>query len=151
MQRCVLQHASISEALAALLSGKVHETLPGSLAYSTVGGSRAETATAEEALRSTMAEVFERAEVRRAVVSDLIKVLVVDPAADGLLQPYLFFKGFHALSTYRVASQSKWWVSSFSWIRFLLSLETHVLLLRRWHLAVAHPGSLHVLLLVVSL
>lgn len=102
-ERCVIEHASLASALATMLSGKVHETLPGSLAYSTVGGSRAETATAEEALRSTMAEVFERAEVRRAVVSDLIKVLVVDPAADGLLQPYLFFKGFHALSTYRVA------------------------------------------------
>ena len=43
------------------------------------------------------------AAVRRAVVSDLIKVLVVDPAAEGLLQPLLFFKGFHALATYRVA------------------------------------------------
>jgi len=30
-------------------------------------------------------------------------VLVVDPAADGVLQPLLFFKGFHALTTYRVA------------------------------------------------
>ena len=29
--------------------------------------------------------------------------LPVDPAADGLLQPMLFFKGFHALATYRVA------------------------------------------------
>ena len=41
--------------------------------------------------------------MRRSVVSDLVKVLVVDPAAEGLLQPMLFFKGFHALATHRVA------------------------------------------------
>ena len=35
--------------------------------------------------------------VLRAVVADLIKCFLVDPAADGLLQPMLFFKGFHAL------------------------------------------------------
>ena len=55
--------------------------------WAQVGGSRAEAATAEEALRSTMARVFGQMAVRRAVVSDLLKVLVVDPAAEGLLQP----------------------------------------------------------------
>jgi serine O-acetyltransferase len=103
VQRVLLMQASLPEALAALLSGKLHAELPGALKYSQVGGSRAESATAEEALRSTMSGVFGEAAVRRAVVSDLIKVLVVDPAADGLLQPFLFFKGFHALSTHRVA------------------------------------------------
>jgi len=102
-QSCVLKHESLPDAMAAMLSSKVHEPLPGAFAYSTVGGTRAEQATAEEALRSTMARVLSEADVRRAVVSDLVKVLVVDPAADGLLQPMLFFKGFHALSTYRVA------------------------------------------------
>lgn len=103
VQRVLLTHASLPEALAALLSGKLHAELPGTLKYSQVDGSRAESATAEEALRITMARVFQGAAVRRAVVSDLIKVLVVDPAADGLLQPFLFFKGFHALATHRVA------------------------------------------------
>lgn len=103
VQRCVLKHTSLPDALAVLLSGKVHETLPGALAYSTAGGSRAESATAEEALRETMARRLSEPAVRRAIVSDLLKVIVVDPAADGLLQPYLFFKGFHALATHRVA------------------------------------------------
>jgi serine O-acetyltransferase len=103
-QRCILQHSALSDALAAMLSGKLHETLPGTLAYSVAGGSRAESATAEEALRDTMAQRLKDAAVRRAVVSDLLKVLVVDPAADGLLQPFLFFKGFHALTTQRVAN-----------------------------------------------
>ena len=100
---CVLQHTRLSDALASLLSGKVHENLPGSLGYSTAGGTRAETATAEEALRDTMARRLAEADVRRAIVSDLLKVVVVDPAADGLLQPFLFFKGFHALGVHRVA------------------------------------------------
>lgn len=103
-RRCVLQHTRMSEALAALLSGKVHVTLSGSLEYSAAGGSRAETATAEESLRDTMARRLSTPDARRAVVSDLLKVLVVDPAADGLLQPFLFFKGFHALANYRVAN-----------------------------------------------
>ena len=102
VQSCVLRHPSLPDALAALLSGKVHEPLPGAFAYSSVGGTRAEVATAEEALRDTMKRIFCEPAVRRAIVSDLVKVLVVDPAADGLLQPMLFFKGFHALTTYRV-------------------------------------------------
>ena len=103
VQRCILQHDSLPKALAAMLSGKVHEELPGSWAYSEVSGARAETATAEEALRATMERRFEETAILRAVVSDLLKVIVVDPAADGLLQPMLFFKGFHALATHRVA------------------------------------------------
>lgn len=104
VRRCVLQPKTLSDALAVILSGKVHEVLPGALEYTAGGGSRAETATAEEAMRDTMARRFREPALRRAVVSDLIKVLVVDPAADGLLQPLLFFKGFHALATYRVAN-----------------------------------------------
>lgn len=87
VQSCVLKHETLPDAVAAVLTGKVHAELPGSFAYSTVGGTRAEVATAEEALRSTMARVLRTSRVRRAIVSDLLKVLVVDPAADGLLQP----------------------------------------------------------------
>ena len=101
---CILKHASLPEAVATMLSNKLHPPLPGSfVGASTVGGALAEAATAEEALRSTMARVLSGAAVRRSVVSDLVKVLVVDPAAEGLLQPMLFFKGFHALATHRVA------------------------------------------------
>ena len=61
--------------------------------------SRAEAA----ALCKTMKSVYASPPVLRAVVADLIKCFLVDPAADGLLQPMLFFKGFHALQVYRVA------------------------------------------------
>jgi serine O-acetyltransferase len=105
VQTCILQHRALADALAALLSGKVQSQLPGSLAYTKQGGSRVEVAKAEAAMCETMARAFRSADVRRAVVSDLLKVLVVDPAADRLLQPLLFFKGFHGLATHRVAHE----------------------------------------------
>jgi serine O-acetyltransferase len=101
---CILKHTCLADALAATLASKLQEKAPGSLMYSVAGGTRAETATAEEALRATMVQELHLSHTRRAVVSDLIKVLVVDPAAEGLLQPMLFFKGFHALATHRVAN-----------------------------------------------
>ena len=63
------------------------------------------TSTSEQAaaLRDAMVTAFGTPRVLRGVVADLLKVLAVDPAAEGLLQPLLFFKGFHALATYRVA------------------------------------------------
>ncbi|QCO05720.1 serine O-acetyltransferase [Azospirillum argentinense] len=38
-----------------------------------------------------------------AAVADLTAILTRDPAADGLLTPFLYFKGFHALQWHRVA------------------------------------------------
>ena len=105
MHQSVLTHDTLPEALAALLSGKLRTNLYGELQYSSAGGSRGPSATAEEALRSTMCRVLSEAAVRRAVVSDLLKVLVVDPAAEAVLQPFLFFKGFHALA--RCASRTR--------------------------------------------
>ena len=103
VDRIILDQSGLPAALALLLSGKLHFELPGTLKYSSVGGARAESATAEEALRVEMLRIFATPAVRRAVTSDLCKVLVIDPAAEGLLQPFLFFKGFHALATHRVA------------------------------------------------
>eukprot|EP00966_Prymnesium_polylepis_P245878 5687550-Prymnesium_polylepis.1 len=40
----------------------------------------------------------------RNVVCDLAKMVAVDPAIDSLLQPFLFFKGFHAMCVHRVAN-----------------------------------------------
>ncbi len=38
-----------------------------------------------------------------AAVADLTAIVTRDPAADGLLTPFLYFKGFHALQWHRVA------------------------------------------------
>jgi len=39
----------------------------------------------------------------RCLVCDLYKIVSIDPASDGMLQPLLFFKGFHAMCLYHVA------------------------------------------------
>jgi serine O-acetyltransferase len=43
------------------------------------------------------------AEVRDAVRRDLSAVIERDPAARSMVQPFLYFKGFHALQSYRIA------------------------------------------------
>jgi serine O-acetyltransferase len=115
MEQLKREAAPLSESpLTAALADRVllHDSLPGALAnvlaskmvrkdHTSKGTevSRAEAA----ALCKTMKSVYASPPVLRAVVADLIKCFLVDPAADGLLQPMLFFKGFHALQVYRVA------------------------------------------------
>jgi serine O-acetyltransferase len=41
--------------------------------------------------------------IRAAIRADLLAARTRDPAADGFAQPFLYYKGFHALQTYRVA------------------------------------------------
>ena len=85
-QSAILEHASLPAALAALLAAKL--------------GSCAEEC---EAIRSTMAAALGTAPLLRAVLCDLAKAVAIDPAVEAWLQPVLFFKGFHALTTHRVA------------------------------------------------
>lgn len=109
-RRCVLDRTSLIDALATTLAGKLAQNdLPGRGA----GGGREVPGDGPEApllrctqeryLRDTVAEAIGRPRVLRAVLSDIVKSFTVDPCADGLLQPALFYKGFHALMTYRVA------------------------------------------------
>mmetsp|Transcript_310 Transcript_310/g.692 ORF Transcript_310/g.692 Transcript_310/m.692 type:complete len:386 (+) Transcript_310:49-1206(+) len=57
----------------------------------------------EAALRKTAREVYASPGGLRALVADLSKVAISDPACGSLLQPLLLFKGFHALAVHRVA------------------------------------------------
>ena len=55
-------------------------------------------------LRELCEEAYDAApELVKAAEADLKAVFERDPACKGYLQPFLFFKGFHALQTYRVA------------------------------------------------
>ncbi len=55
-------------------------------------------------LTRTFLEVLEGApEIGPAVRADLAAVVTRDPACDRLIEPLLYFKGFHALETYRLA------------------------------------------------
>jgi len=41
--------------------------------------------------------------IRASIRADLLAARTRDPAAEGYLQPFLYYKGFHALQAYRVA------------------------------------------------
>jgi serine O-acetyltransferase len=55
-------------------------------------------------LREFMSEAFDKsADIREAIRKDLEAVLERDPASHGVSEPFLHYKGFHALEAYRVA------------------------------------------------
>ena len=83
----VLNHKSLEDALAFLLAGKVESTvLPSMLIRELIS----------DAMRADPA-------IGNAVRADLHAVRDRDPAAHHYSRPFLFFKGFQALQTYRVA------------------------------------------------
>jgi len=87
----VLSRSSLSEAAAAVLVEQLRSA--------GLGEGGAESAALWREVSSALAAPW----LLRCVVCDLYKILDVDPAATGLLQPLLYFKGFHALTLHRVA------------------------------------------------
>lgn len=83
----VLKHTSLEAALSYFLAGKLASL------YLTTTSLRD---VIHEALAASSA-------IRDAVRRDLSAVVERDPAARSLAQPFLHFKGFHALQSYRVA------------------------------------------------
>src|SRR5262245_37013927 len=55
------------------------------------------------AVRECMNEAFESKEIQEAIRKDLEAVLRRDPASRGISEPFLHYKGFHALECYRVS------------------------------------------------
>ncbi len=56
-----------------------------------------------DGLQSTLLEIFSgNPEILAAMRQDLAAIRERDPVAGGVLRPFLFFKGFHALQAYRV-------------------------------------------------
>jgi serine O-acetyltransferase len=82
----ILNHRSLEDALSFHLAGKLAS--PNLPAMS---------------IREFMSAAFEKLEVREAVRKDLEAVLERDPASHGVSEPFLHYKGFHALEAYRVA------------------------------------------------
>jgi serine O-acetyltransferase len=83
----VLRHRRLEDALGVILANKLQTPeLPAIL------------------LRDLINEALtEQGSIRAAIRADLLAARTRDPAAQGYAQPFLYFKGFHALQTYRVA------------------------------------------------
>jgi serine O-acetyltransferase len=83
----VLAHKRLEDGLSYVLANKLHTVeLPAIL------------------LRELINEVLaDDATVRASVRADLLAARTRDPAARGFAQPFLYYKGFHALQAYRVA------------------------------------------------
>ena len=83
----VLKHRTLEDSLSFLLAGRLAS------AYFTA-----------MSVRENIDEAFDASpEIREAICCDLLAVVNRDPAARGVAQPFLHYKGFHALQSYRVA------------------------------------------------
>jgi serine O-acetyltransferase len=83
----VLGHTKLEDGLSVILANKLHTSdLPAILLRDLINDALA-------------ADVSIRASIR----ADLLAARTRDPAARGYAQPFLYFKGFHALQAYRVA------------------------------------------------
>ncbi|MEM6761843.1 MAG: serine O-acetyltransferase [Pseudomonadota bacterium] len=83
----VLEHPSLENALAERIAGRLAGP---SLQATHIRSAFADAISADPAL----AEIFR---------VDLVAVLDRDPACERLIEPFLYFKGFHALTTHRIA------------------------------------------------
>ena len=83
----VLDHATMADALARKLARKLADTAINE-------------GTLERLFRATLVRTPKIAD---AVEADLLSIRARDPAATGLLTPFLHYKGFHALAAHRLA------------------------------------------------
>src|SRR6185295_5428035 len=83
----VLAHKKLEDGLSVILANKLHTPeLPAIL------------------LRDLINDAFtEDVSIRASIRADLLAARTRDPAARGYAQPFLYYKGFHALQAYRVA------------------------------------------------
>jgi serine O-acetyltransferase len=54
-------------------------------------------------IREFMTEAFDAPEIQAGIRKDLEAVIKRDPASHGISEPFLHYKGFHALESYRVS------------------------------------------------
>jgi serine O-acetyltransferase len=83
----VLRHATLEDGLGVILANKLQTPeLPAILLRDLI----------KEAMTS-------EASIRASIRADLLAARTRDPAARGYMQPFLYYKGYHALQAYRVA------------------------------------------------
>jgi len=104
LRQDVLEIAKSEPMLAAYLHDMVlrHISLEGALAYF-LANKLASPYFSTTLLRDTIYEVlYASIPIREAIRCDLEAVVERDPAARSIAQPFLNYKGFHALQTYRI-------------------------------------------------
>lgn len=83
----VLGHKTLEDGVSAILANKLHTAdLPAVVLRDLISGALADDAS-----------------IRASIRADLLAARTRDPAARGYSQPFLYYKGFHALQAYRVA------------------------------------------------
>jgi serine O-acetyltransferase len=83
----VLRHSTLEDGLSALLANKLHTPDLSAIL-----------------LRDLIHQAFaDDLPIRASVRADFLAARTRDPAARGYAQPFLYYKGFHALQAYRVA------------------------------------------------
>ena len=94
LHESILRHTSLMEALGSLLSHKLSNPVMSPLT-----------------LLDLVEEAFARDHfIEESVLADLQAVVTRDPATRGYSQPLLYFKGFHAIQSFRIAHH--FWVSN---------------------------------------
>lgn len=91
-----------------------HERLEGALSYH-LAAKLGSADISDMQIRDTILEAFaDEPSIGEAVRADLVAVKERDPAARGYVQPFLYFKGFHALQAWRI---SHWlWTKGRVWM-----------------------------------
>jgi serine O-acetyltransferase len=83
----VLKHRTLEDSLSYLLAGRLSSVYFSAMSF-----------------REIIDEAFGASpQIREAICCDLLAVVDRDPAARGVAQPFLHYKGFHALQSYRVS------------------------------------------------
>jgi serine O-acetyltransferase len=101
LKSLVLNHPDFDHALAALLANQclfVHEEIH---------------------LHRTISEVLEKDKsIAEYAVCDLVAIVEKDPASSDFLEPFLFYKGYHALELYRIAH--KLWIDGQPYLAYYI-------------------------------
>lgn len=87
LSRCIIRHNSFEASLACVLSNEL--TAPH--------------LQADEINRLIRDALLDDSSIVEAIAADLSAHVERDPAAGGWLTPYLYFKGFHSVQSYRIA------------------------------------------------
>jgi serine O-acetyltransferase len=106
LRKEVAQQALAEPILASYLHATIlnHRCLEDALSFH-LAGKLAEPSLAAMTIREVISEAFEMSKnIHKAIRADLEAIFIRDPASHGVSEPFLHYKGFHALESYRTAN-----------------------------------------------